>query len=182
MSFDQTDRSAFRVVRRGYDRVQVDRYVGSLEEDVETWRSRVEELESTRERAKVAPGDPSSQARHAAVSDHAAQVMRALDDEVERLRARADKEVERRLSEARADADRIRADAESKSNEVGRLANDGLSDLKDRRRSLYGKLRRIRNAIDGALSELDPEIDEEWPADNEVLLLEDDGSDERVDQ
>ena len=100
MSFDQTDRPAFRVVRRGYDRVQVDKYLDSLGVGV-----------GARQRAKTAPEDPASQARYAPVSDHVAQVMRAFDDEVERLRAQASEEVERMLSEARSDADRIQHDA-----------------------------------------------------------------------
>jgi cell division septum initiation protein DivIVA len=230
-------RPAFPVERRGYDRVQVERYLDSVEYDVVTLRSRVEkleaELEGARKRAETAPEDPASQDRYAPVSDHVAQLTQALDEEIEQLRAQANEEIEqlraqaneeieRRLSEVRADADRIQAEAESKANEVGRLADDGLreahkaaeaiqgdaqeraeetlatagafldearqqadrvlSDLKDRRRSLYGKLRRIRNAIDGALSELDPEIDEERPADEVVLLPEDDVSDESVDR
>lgn len=210
MSFDQTDRPAFRVVRRGYDRVQVEKYLDSLEVDV-----------GGRQRAKTAPEDPASQARYAAVSDHAAQVMRALDDEVERLRAQANEEVERMLSEARAGADRIQQDAKSRANEVRSLANDALrearqaadaiqndardraegtlasadgllsearqeaglilSDLKHRRNSLYGKLRRTRIAVDEALSDLDSDIDEEGPANEVVLHLEDDGYKESVD-
>jgi cell division septum initiation protein DivIVA len=211
MSFDQTDRPAFRVVRRGYDRVQVDKYLDSFEVDV-----------GARQRAKTAPEDPASQARYAAVSDHAAQVMRALDDEVERLRAQANEEVERMLSKARADADRIQQDAQSSANEVRSLANDALrearkdadaiqsdakeraegtlatadgllnearqqagrvlSDLKHRRNSLYDKLWRTRKAVDEALSDLDSEIDEEGPANEVVLLFEDNGSEESVDR
>jgi cell division septum initiation protein DivIVA len=211
MSFDQTDRPAFRVVRRGYDRVQVEKYLDSLEVDV-----------GARQRAKTDPEDPASQARYAAVSDHVAQVMHALDNEVERLRVQANEEVERMLSKARADADRIQQDAKSTANEVRSLANgalrearqaadaiqsdakeraegtlaaaDGLlnearqqagrvlSDLKHRRNSLYDKLRRTRNAVDEALSDLDSEIDEEGPANEVVLLLEDNGSEESVDR
>jgi cell division septum initiation protein DivIVA len=211
MSFDQTDRPAFRVVRRGYDRVQVEKYLDSLEVDV-----------GTRQRAKTAPEDPANQARYATVSDHVAQVIQALDNEVERLRVQANEEVERMLSKARADADRIQQDAKSTANEVRNLANgalrearqaadaiqsdakeraegtlataDGLlnearqqagrvlSDLKHRRHSLSGKLRRTRNAVDEALSDLDSEIDEEGPANEVVLLLEDNGSEESVDK
>jgi cell division septum initiation protein DivIVA len=225
MSFDQTGRPALRVVRRGYHRVQVEKYLDSLEDDVETLRSRIEELEAelegARQRAKTAPEDPASQAPYAAVSDHVAQVMQTLDDEVERLRAQAYEEVERLLSEARVDADRIQQDAQSRANEVRSLADDALqearkaadaiqndaqdraeetlatadgllnkarhqasrvlSDLEHRQRSLYGKLRRTRNAVDEALSDLDSEIDEEGPANEVVLLLEDDGSKEGVD-
>jgi cell division septum initiation protein DivIVA len=211
MSFVQTDRPAFRVVRRGYDRVQVEKYLDSLGVDV-----------GARQRAKTAPEVPASQARYAAVSDHVAQVMQALDNEVERLRMQANEEVERMLSKARADADRIQQDAKSTANEVRNLANgalrearqaadaiqsdakeraegtlataDGLlnearqqagrvlSDLKHRRHSLSGKLRRTRNAVDEALSDLDSEIDEEGPANEVVLLLEDNGSEESVDR
>ena len=210
MSFDQTDRPAFRVVRRGYDRVQVEKYLDSLELGV-----------GARQPAKTAPEDPASPTRYAAVSDHVAQVMQALDDEVERLRAQANEEVERMLSQARADADRIQHHAESRANEIRCLADDALqearqaadaiqsdaqeraeetlatadgllnearqqagrvlSELKHRRRSLYGKLRRTRNAVDEALSDLDSEIDEERPADEVILLLDDDGSEESVD-
>ena len=190
MSFDQTDRPAFRVVRRGYDRVQVDKYLDSLGVDV-----------GARQRAKTAPEDPASQARYAPVSDHVAQVMQALDDEVERLRAQANEEVERMLSEARSDADRIQHDAKIRAIEARNSANDALrearqaadaiqndaketaertlatadeflnearqqagwilSDLKHRRNSLHGKLTRTRNAVDEALSDLDSDLDEE---------------------
>lgn len=209
MSFDQTDRPAFRVVRRGYDRVQVDKYLDSLGVDV-----------GARQRAKTAPEDPASQARYAPVSDHVAQVMRALDDEVERLRAQASEEVERMLSEARSDADRIQHDAKIRAIEARNSANDALrearqaadaiqndaketaertlatadeflnearqqagwilSDLKHRRNSLHGKLTRTRNAVDEALSDLDSDLDEEG-LNEVVLLLEDDGSEESVD-
>jgi len=206
---DQTDRPAFRVVRRGYDRVQVDKYLDSLGVDV-----------GARQRAKPAPEDPASRARYAAVSDHVAQVMQALDDEVERLRAQANGEVERMLSEARSEADRIQHDAKIRAIEVRNSANDALrearqaadaiqndaketaegtlatadeflnearqqagrilSDLKHRRHSLHGKLTRTRNAVDEALSDLDSDLDEEG-LNEVVLLLEDDGSEESVD-
>jgi cell division septum initiation protein DivIVA len=209
MSFDQTDRPAFRVVRRGYDRVQVDKYLDSLGVGV-----------GARQRAKTAPEDPASQARYAPVSDHVAQVMRAFDDEVERLRAQASEEVERMLSEARSDADRIQHDAKIRAIEARNSANDALrearqaadaiqndaketaertlatadeflnearqqagwilSDLKHRRNSLHGKLTRTRNAVDEALSDLDSDLDEEG-LNEVVLLLEDDGSEESVD-
>lgn len=209
MSFVQTDRPAFRVVRRGYDRVQVDRYLDSLEVEV-----------GARQQAKTAAEDPASQARYAPVSDHVAQVMRALDDEVERLRAQASEEVERMLSEARSDADRIQHDAKIRAIEARNSANDALrearqaadaiqndaketaertlatadeflnearqqagwilSDLKHRRNSLHGKLTRTRNAVDEALSDLDSDLDEEG-LNEVVLLLEDDGSEESVD-
>jgi cell division septum initiation protein DivIVA len=201
MSFDQTDRPAFRVVRRGYDRVQVDKYLDSLDVDA-------------RRRAKTAPEDPASHARYAAVSDHVAQVMQALDEEVERLLVQANEEVERMLSEARADADRIQQDAESSANDAlqeARQAADVIqseakekaeatlatadrflngarqqagrvrSDLEHRRRSLYGKLRRSRNAVDEALRDLDSEIDEEGSANEVILLPEDDGYEKSVD-
>ena len=211
MSLDQTDRPAFRVVRRGYDRVQVDKYLDSLGVDV-----------GARQRAKTAPEDPASQARYAPVSDHVAQVMRAFDDEVERLRAQASEEVERMLSEARSDADRIQHDAKIRAIEARNSANDALrearqaadaiqndaketaegtlatadellnearqqagrvlSDLEHRRRSLYGTLRRTRTAVDEALSALDSEIEVEGPANQVVLLLENDGSEESVDR
>jgi cell division septum initiation protein DivIVA len=210
MSFVQTDRPAFRVVRRGYDRVQVEKYLDSLEVEV-----------SGRQQPKTAAEDPASQGPYAAVSNHVVQVMQALDDEVERLLVQANEEVVRMLSEARADADRIQQDAESRANEVRSLANDALqearqaadviqseakekaeatlatadrflngarqqagrvrSDLEHRRRSLYGKLRRSRNAVDEALRDLDSEIAEEGPANEVILLLEDDGSEESVD-
>jgi len=210
MSFDQTDPPAFRVVRRGSDRVQVEKDLDSWEVDA-----------GARQQAKTAAEDPASHARYAAVSDRVAQVMQALDDEVERLRVQANEEVERMLSEARADADRIHQDAESRANEVRSLANDALqearqaadviqndakkraeatlatadrflngarqqadrvlSDLEHRRRSLYGKLRRSRNAVDEALRDLDSEIADEGPANEVILLLEDDGSEESVD-
>jgi DivIVA domain-containing protein len=225
MSFNQTDRPAFRLMRRGYDRVEVEEYLDSLEDDLKTLRSRVEELEAepggARQRAETAPEDPAGQVRYAALSNHVAQVTQALDNEVERLRALANEEVERMLSEARADADRIQQEAKSRANEVRSLADDALqearqaadaiqrdaqekaeqtlatadglldkarqqagrvlSDLEHRRRSLYGRMRHTRNAVAEALGDLDSEIAEEGPANEVVLLLEDDGSEESVD-
>jgi cell division septum initiation protein DivIVA len=214
-----TDRPSFVGVRRGYDRVEVDKYLDSLEDSLETLRSHVEkleaELEVARQREETALA-PSIQARYTAVSDHAAQVMQALDDEVERLRTHANEEAERMLSKARADADRIQRAAESKANEVRSSADDALKearqaahaiqgdargraeetlaaadtlmsearqeadrtllDLEHRRRSIYGKLRRTRSAIDQALSDLDSEIEEEEPANELILLTEEEGS------
>jgi ElaB/YqjD/DUF883 family membrane-anchored ribosome-binding protein len=203
MSFVQTDRPAFRVVRWGYDRVQVEKYLASLEVSA-----------GARQQAKTAAEDPASQGPYAAVSNHVAQVMQALDDEVERLLVQANEEVERMLSEARADADRIQQDAESRAydalqearqaadviqsdakkraeatlatadrflNGARQHAGRVLADLEHRRRSLYGKLRRSRNAVDEALRDLDSEIAEEGPANEVILLLEDDGSEESVD-
>ena len=71
------------MVRRGYDRVQVEKYLDSLEVDVDA-----------RQQAITAAKDPTSQARYAAVSAHVAQVMQALDDEVERLLVQANQDVE----------------------------------------------------------------------------------------
>ena len=203
MSFDQTDPPAFRVVRRGSDRVQVEKDLDSWEVDA-----------GARQQAKTAAEDPASQGPYAAVSNHVAQVMQALDEEVERLLVQANEEVERMLSEARADADRIQQDAESSANDAlqeARQAADVIqseakekaeatlatadrflngarqqagrvrSDLEHRRRSLYGKLRRTRNAVDEALSNLDSEIDEEGPANEVVLLPEDDDFEKSVD-
>src|SRR6185436_18293299 len=163
MSFDQTDPPAFRVVRRGSDRVQVEKDLDSWEVDA-----------GARQQAKTAAEDPASQGPYAAVSNHVAQVMQALDEEVERLLVQANEEVERMLSEARADADRFLNGARQ---QAGRVR----SDLEHRRRSLYGKLRRSRNAVDEALRDLDSEIADEGPANEVILLLEDDGSEESVD-
>lgn len=220
----QTDRPSFVGVRRGYDRVEVDRYLDSLEDSLETLRSHVEkleaELEVARQREETALA-PEIQARYTVVSDHAAQVMQALDDEVERLRTHANEEAEQMLSKARADADRIQRAAESKANEVRSLADDALQaarqaadaiqgdargraeetlaaadallsearqeadrthlDLEHRRRSIYGKLRRTRSAIDQALSDLDTEIEENAPA-NELIFLPEERSEASVDE
>ena len=224
-SAGQTDRQAFEVVRRGYNRAQVEEYLDTLEHDVKRLRSRVgkleAELESARQRAETAPEHPASQDPYAAGSDYIAEVMRALVHEVERLRTQANEDVERMLSEARADADRIQQDAESRADEVRSLADDALqearkaadaiqgeaqeraeetlttadallnearqeagrvlSDLKRRRRSLLNELRRTRKAVVQALSDLDPTIHEQRPA-NEVVLIQDDDSEERVER
>jgi DivIVA domain-containing protein len=225
-SVSPTDRQAFEVVRRGYNRAQVEEYLDTLEHDVKRLRSRVgkleAELESARQRAETAhPEHPASQDPYAAGSDYIAEVMRALVHEVERLRAQANEEVERMLSEARADADRIQQDAESRADEVRSLADDALqearkaadaiqgdaqeraeetlttadallnearqeagrvlSDLKRRRRSLLNELRRTRKAVVEALSDLDPTIHEQRPAD-EVVFIQDDDSEERVER
>lgn len=189
---------------------------------MKTLRSRVEkleaELEVARQQAEIAPDHPASQTTYAAVSDYAAQVTRALDEEVDRLHAQANEEVERMLSQARADADRIRQEAEIAAYEVRTMADEALqearkaadaiqgeaqeraeetlatadalrnearkesaqvlSDLKRRRRLLFNVLQRTGNAVDQALRDLDPAINER-PAE-EVVFFKDDGFEERI--
>jgi hypothetical protein len=96
------------------------------------------------------------------------------------------------LQEARQAADVIQSDAKKRAeatlatadrflNGARQHAGRVLADLEHRRLSLYGKLRHSRNAVDEALRDLDSEIAEEGPANEVILLLEDDGSEESVD-
>jgi vacuolar-type H+-ATPase subunit H len=83
-------------------------------------------------------------------------------------------------SEAQERAEETLTSADALLNEARQEAGRILSELKHRRRLLFNNLRRTRSAVDEALSDLDPEIDSEWPAKEAVLLLEDHGSEERV--
>ena len=143
-----------------------------------------------------------------ALDDEVERLRAQANDEVERMlsEARADADRIQRdagsranevrsladdaMQEARQAAGAIQSDAQARAEETistaDELLNEArlqagrvLSDLEHRRRSLYGKLRRTRNAVDEALFDLDSESDEEGSA-NEVVLLLEDGSEENV--
>ncbi len=130
----RNDRPAFEVVRRGYDRAQVEEYLDTLQQDVKalvSFTGELEaELESARQRAETAAEDSAGPDSYAAASGYMTEVIRALVQEVERLRAQATEEVERMLSEARVDADRIEQEAESRADEILSLADDAFQEAR----------------------------------------------------
>ena len=164
---------------------EIEQLRAQANEEIEQFRARAnEEIEQLRAQAKDEVDRRLSEVRaetdriQADAESKANEVGRLADDILRDAHEAADAI----QGEAQERADKAFETAGSFLNEARQQADQVLSDVKGRRRSLYGKLRRIRNAIDAALSELDPEIDEERPADEEVLVLEDDGSNERVDQ
>lgn len=139
----------------------VARAIQALDDEVERQRAQAnEEIERMLSEAR-------------ADADRIRQDAESRADEVRRL-------AEGALEEARRAADAIQCDAQETAEETLATADALLSearkesglvlaDLKRRRRSLFNVLQRTRNAVDQALSDLDPAIHEEGPADESSL-------------
>lgn len=106
----------FATVWRGYDPSQVSEYLRTVAGRVQVLENRAWELESELEQARkqgdmsplpTEPPDP-----YETVSGRVADVVRAFDQDVERMRREAEAEVQRILDEARAEAERGARDVE----------------------------------------------------------------------
>jgi len=108
------NRPTFGTVRRGYDPAQVLEYVSRLTDQLEALESEVRRLQAERGQRSVAPGEqaPAGQDRYEGVGARVADLMRAFDEDVERLRREAGAEADRIVAEGRSEADRLHQEAE----------------------------------------------------------------------
>ena len=107
---------AFATVRRGYDPNQVAEHLKGVAGRTRILEDRVSELESELERVR-GRGQSSQPAEEAedpyeAMSGRMADVVRTLDQDVERMRQEAEADAQRIVDEAKAEADRESRDAE----------------------------------------------------------------------
>ena len=173
----------FGKVMRGYDPHEVDPFLRTALVRVRDLEGRVVELEGELEGARShgaamtrASEDSADQDPYASFSGHVAEVVRAFDQDVERIRAEAEAEakaivdgakaraeadnrevaehtrearieLERMLADARGEADRIRVDAQSTAEVIKAEADRTLEDSRAREKELLSDLERRRGSV-----------------------------------
>jgi cell division septum initiation protein DivIVA len=168
---------AFDLVRRGYDRDQVDSHLAWLEERVqeaEQARERAEELAATatsdaeRAREELEAGRPSWDA----LGDRIVQILTLAEEEGAEIRAARTREAEQVLAEARrkeAEADRLQGvrlrdaerqaaeivrDAERQAQEIIQDAQQQALETERASSQRLAELSRQRDAVQGQLARL----------------------------
>jgi len=170
----------FATVRRGYHRGQVSEHLRSVAGRIRVLENQVLELESELEQVRgrkqpsqlaEGPEDP-----YEKMSGRVADVVRALDQDVERMRQEAEAEAQRivdeakaeaeresrngetlrkkavaeadgTLAEATAEADRIRLDAQAKAEDLRGEAERALEDARKQAGAVLAELTDRRNAL-----------------------------------
>jgi cell division initiation protein len=116
-SAEQIRRRQFVTVRRGYDPEQVRDYLERVAAHVEQMEAMMREARLEAEAATQTASSPKTDP-YEQLGARVAGVIRAADEEAERIRRETRQETERILREARADADRIALDAQSRAEEA----------------------------------------------------------------
>lgn len=124
---DSIRAQTFGTVRRGFDAGQVSTYLNRVADQVATLEARVAELESGR---AAAPAETGSSDPYESMSSQLVAVMKAFDEDVERLRGEAEAEADRMIADAQAETERIRSDAETRAEEVLATASSSLERIK----------------------------------------------------
>lgn len=170
----------FATVRRGFDRGQVSEHLRSVAGRMRVLENQVSELESKLEqvRGQGQPGQlaEASEDPYERMSGRVADVVRALDQDVERMRQEAEAEAQRivdeakaeaeresrdseklrneamaeadgKLAEATAEADRMRMDAQAKAEDLRAEAERALEDARKQAGAVLAKLTDRRNAL-----------------------------------
>ncbi len=174
-SADQIRRRKFATVRRGYDPDQVDDYLKQVAEQVEALETdlRDERLATPRQAPAVATSTEHApiameaapavsmedeNAAYDRISKRFATVLRAADEEAQKLIEQARAESTKLVDDARAEADRIRVDAQANA-EQARTASDAelrrareeadrlLGGLEQRRESLLGQMHEMQSRL-----------------------------------
>ena len=195
-SAEQIRRRQFATVRRGYDPDQVHDYLNQVALQVEALEGELREqrLAPSRvpdeipaapiaEAAPVAEPMPApmvategmdTEAAYERISKRFASVLRAADEEAQKLIEQARTESAKLLDEARAEADRIRVDAQAKAEEARTMqqhrapqrakaeADRVLGGLEHRRESLLGQMHEMQSRLLAVAQNL--EIPEDEPA------------------
>jgi cell division septum initiation protein DivIVA len=166
----------FATVKRGYEPRQVLDYLSEVADQVEALQAQIRELESELSTARnqqpseaVAPmaeEDP-----YDGLAAHLAEVMRAFDQDVDRLQEEKKAEAERLLAEARVRSEGILADARARADGILADARRVVSGLASRRDALLDDLRTIREHVLGATSDLD-EVIKEAASGEQVVVVE----------
>jgi DivIVA domain-containing protein len=174
-SADQIRRRKFATVRRGYDPDQVDDYLKQVAEQVEALETdlRDERLATARQApaahistdqapVEMTPAPAVSMedenAAYDRISKRFATVLRAADEEAQKLIERARAEATKLVDDARTEADRIRVDAQANA-EQARTASEAelqrareesdrvLGGLEQRRESLLGQMHEMQSRL-----------------------------------
>lgn len=117
----------FDVVRRGYDRAQVDAHIESLKQRIDSLESGIEEARSTVLAVGINDREALANELHQ-VGDEVAAILEAARDAAEGLRTRATQDADKWRSEAKREADALLADATEQSQSMRAAAwNEGSS-------------------------------------------------------
>lgn len=130
MSADQIRRREFVAVRRGYDPGQVRDFLEQVADQVQQLEGMLREARLEAEAAVRAASGPRADP-YEELARRVAALLRAADEEAERIRREAREEAERVLAEARADADRIRVNARSEAREIRAEAEAALREARE---------------------------------------------------
>jgi cell division septum initiation protein DivIVA len=165
----------FNTVLRGFDPDQVRDYVAQLLTRIDEMETELREAEVDRDAARRRYA-AARQDAYAQVAGQLADLLRAADQQADKLRREAGEEAARRVTEARQLADQIQREAED---EADRLRGEGeealrqaraeteriLGGLTSRREALLAELQSTRDHLGTVLHQLDGAIatDEEPP-------------------
>jgi DivIVA domain-containing protein len=150
---------AFRVVRRGYDRDQVDAYMpqllARLEEAVDRFaKAERARTELQREIANLKEGSPAFEQLGAEAASVIAEAGRSAGQLVDKARSRAETIVE----EARKQAEQVRADVESEAQkalaQAREVADHIRQEVEQERAALYAETEQVREFRDALLDDL----------------------------
>jgi DivIVA domain-containing protein len=150
---------AFRVVRRGYDRDQVDAYMpqllARLEEAVDRYaKAERARAELQREVANLKEGSPAFEQLGAEAASVIAEAGRSAGQLVDKARSRAETIVE----EARKQAEQVRTDVESEAQkalaQAREVADHIRQEVEQERAALYAETEQVREFRDSLLDEL----------------------------
>ena len=149
----------FRVVRRGYDREQVDAYMpqllARLEEAVDRYaKAERARVELQREVANLKEGSPAFEQLGAEAASVIAEAGRSAGQLVDKARARAETIVE----DARKQAEQVRADVESEAQkaltQAREVADHIRQEVEQERAALYAETEQVREFRDSLLDNL----------------------------
>ena len=173
-SAEQIRRRQFATVRRGYDPDQVHDYLNQVALQVEALEGELREQRlappatdhATAEAAPIeaqpvmpppqpvmAPG-ADTDAAYERISKRLASVLKAADEEAEKLIEQARAEATKLLDGARAEADRIRIDAQATAEEARTTSRDELQRAKAEADRVLGGLEQRRESLLGQMHEM----------------------------
>jgi DivIVA domain-containing protein len=170
-SADQIRRCKFATVRRGYDPDQVDDYLKQVAEQVEALETdlRDERLATARQAPAaqtsteqaplvMTPGPAVSMedenAAYDRISKRFATVLRAADEEAQKLIEQARAEATKLVDEARAEADRIRVDAQANAEQARTASEAELRRAREETDRVLGGLEQRRGSLLGQMHEM----------------------------
>jgi cell division initiation protein len=170
-SADQIRRRKFATVRRGYDPDQVDDYLKQVAEQVEALETdlRDERLATARQAPAAAMSAEQSPVAMAAapavsmedenaaydrISKRFATVLRAADEEAQKLIEQARAESTKLVDDARAEADRIRVDAQANAEQSKTTSDAELRRAREEADRVLGGLEQRRESLLGQMHEM----------------------------
>jgi cell division initiation protein len=170
-SADQIRRRKFATVRRGYDPDQVDDYLKQVAEQVEALETdlRDERLATARQAPAAAAAEQAPIAMTAAapavsmedenaaydrISKRLATVLRAADEEAQKLIEQARAEATKLIDDARAEADRIRVDTQANAEQARTASQAELQRAREEADRVLGGLEQRRESLLGQMHEM----------------------------